>query len=161
MEQTRSELQELSDLIGVVYDSALEPKQWQQLLIVLNQKFKGFMGAVYTQEGEKFIGMYNPDGFNTASQEVYDKHTKDGKVHGIGEDQNDQRRELLKRIDPQIGDVYYSREIFTDEEFKSSTSYKTPDQFGGESGRVSGHWLGHADQLATTSKPEASGGAVR
>ncbi|WP_317054982.1 helix-turn-helix transcriptional regulator [Roseovarius rhodophyticola] len=136
MEQTRSELQELSDLIGVVYDSALEPKQWQQLLVTLNQKFQGFMGAVYTQEGEKFIGMYNPDGFNTASQEVYDKHTKDGKVHGIGEDQNDHRRELLKRIDPQIGDVYYSREIFTDEEFRSSTSYKTVLEPAGI-----GHWV--------------------
>ncbi|MEL7256463.1 MAG: helix-turn-helix transcriptional regulator [Pseudomonadota bacterium] len=136
MDQTRSELQDLSDLIGVVYESALELKQWQQLLMTLNQKFKGFMGAVYTQEGEKFIGMYNPDGFNTASQEVYDKHTVDGKVHGIKDDQNDHRRELLKRIDPQIGDVYYSREIFTDEEFRSSTSYKTVLEPAGI-----GHWV--------------------
>ncbi len=136
MAQARSELQDLSDLIGVVYDSALEPKQWQQLLVTLNQKFKGFMGAVYTQEGEKFIGMYNPDGFNTSSQEVYDRHTVEGKVRGIKDEQNDHRRELLKRIDPQIGDVYYSREIFTDEEFRASTSYKTVLEPAGI-----GHWV--------------------
>ena len=118
MNDVQPALRDLSDLIGVVYDSALEPRQWQMLLSTLNQRFPGFMGAVYTQEGEKFIGMYSPDGFNAASREVYEKHTKDGKVHGISEDKNDHRRELLRRIDPKIGDVYYSREIFTDEEFR-------------------------------------------
>lgn len=132
----RSDLQDLSDLIGVVYDSALEKRQWQMLLADLNRRFPGFMGAVYTQEGEKFIGMYSPDGFNTASQAVYDKHTKDGKVHGISDDQNDHRRELLRRIDPKIGDVYYSREIFTDDEFRRSTSYKTVLEPAGI-----GHWV--------------------
>ena len=129
-------LRDLSDLIGVVYDSALEPRQWQMLLANLNQRFPGFMGAVYTQEGEKFIGMYSPDGFNTASREVYEKHTKDGKVHGISDEQNDHRRELLRRIDPKIGDVYYSREIFTDDEFRSSTAYKTVLEPAGI-----GHWV--------------------
>lgn len=136
MNDVQPALRDLSDLIGVVYDSALEPRQWQMLLSTLNQRFPGFMGAVYTQEGEKFIGMYSPDGFNAASREVYEKHTKDGKVHGISEDQNDHRRELLRRIDPKIGDVYYSREIFTDEEFRSSTSYKTVLEPAGI-----GHWV--------------------
>lgn len=136
MTNYRPTLDELSDLIGLVYDSALEPKQWQSLLVRLNMLFKGFMGAVYTQEGEKFIGMYNPDGFNTLSQSVYDRHTVDGKVHGVTDDQNDHRRELLKRIDPQIGDVYYSRDLFTDEEFRASTSYKTILEPAGI-----GHWV--------------------
>ncbi len=136
MTNPQAALQDLSDLIGVVYDSALEPRQWQMLLATLNQRFPGFMGAVYTQEGEKFIGMYSPDGFNTASREVYEKHTKDGKVHGITDEQNDHRRELLRRIDPKIGDVYYSREIFTDEEFRSSTAYKTVLEPAGI-----GHWV--------------------
>lgn len=136
MTETRSALRDLSDLIGIVYDSALETRQWQSLLARLNQQFPGFMGAVYTQEGEKFIGMYCPDGFNTASREVYEKHTKDGKVRGISDDQNDHRRELLRRIDPQIGDVYYSRDIFTDDEFRASTSYKTVLEPAGI-----GHWV--------------------
>ena len=136
MAYLRSNLTELSELIGVVYDSALEPQQWQMLLARLNEIFAGFMGAVYTQEGEKFIGMYSPDGFNTASKSVYDQHTLDGKVHGISEDQNDHRRELLRRIDPKIGDVFYSRDIFTDEEFRASTSYKTVLAPAGI-----GHWV--------------------
>lgn len=136
MSTAQPDLQDLSDLIGVVYDSALEPRQWQMLLTDLNRRFPGFMGAVYTQEGEKFIGMYSPDGFNTASREVYEKHTKDGKVHGINDDQNDHRRELLRRIDPKIGDVYYSRDIFTDDEFRSSTAYKTVLAPAGI-----GHWV--------------------
>ena len=136
MLNSQSDLHDLSVLIGVVYDSALEPRQWQMLLTDLNQRFPGFMGAVYTQEGEKFIGMYSPDGFNTASRSVYEKHTRDGKVHGISDEQNDHRRELLKRIDPKIGDVYYSRDIFTDEEFRSSTSYKTVLEPAGI-----GHWV--------------------
>ena len=129
-------LDQASALIGAVYDSALEPKQWQALLVQLNGMFPGFMGAVYTQEGEKFIGMYNPEGFNTLSQSVYDKYTVEGKVQGISEDQNDHRRELLNRVDPKIGDVYYSREIFTDEEFRASTSYKTVLEPAGI-----GHWV--------------------
>ena len=128
--------QRVSELIGVVYDSALEPVQWKGLLEALNNQFLGFMGAVYTQEGEKFIGMYNPDGFNSFSQLVYDQYTIEGRVHGISEDQNDHRRELLNRIDPKIGDVYYSREIFTDEEFRASTSYKTVLEPAGI-----GHWV--------------------
>lgn len=131
-----AELYHLSDLIGVVYESALEPTQWKALLATLNDRFPGFMGAVYTQEGEKFIGMYNPDGFNSFSQTVYDQYTIEGRVHGISDDQNDHRRELLKRIDPKIGDVYYSRDIFTDEEFRASTSYKTVLEPAGI-----GHWV--------------------
>ncbi|MEO9821007.1 MAG: LuxR C-terminal-related transcriptional regulator [Paracoccaceae bacterium] len=131
-----TELFDLSDLIGVVYESAMEKVQWKALLAALNDRFPGFMGAVYTQEGERFVGMYNPDGFNSFSQTVYDQYTIDGKVRGIDDDQNDHRRELLKRIDPKIGDVYYSREIFTDEEFRSSTSYKTVLAPAGI-----GHWV--------------------
>ena len=130
------DLQKISDLIGLVYDSALEPMQWKALLAALSERFPGFMGAVYTQEGEKFIGMYNPDGFNNFSQSVYDQYTIEGRVQGINDDQNDHRRELLKRIDPKIGDVYYSREIFTDDEFRSSTSYKTVLEPAGI-----GHWV--------------------
>ena len=131
-----NDLHDLSGLIGTVYDSALEPTQWKGLLAALNERFPGFMGAVYTQEGEKFIGMYNPDGFNSFSQTVYDQYTIEGRVHGISDNQNDHRRELLNRIDPKIGDVYYSRDIFTDEEFRSSTSYKTVLQPAGI-----GHWV--------------------
>lgn len=130
------DLHDLSGLIGTVYDSALEATQWKGLLAALNERFPGFLGAVYTQEGEKFIGMYNPDGFNSFSQTVYDQYTIEGRVHGISDDQNDHRRELLNRIDPKIGDVYYSREIFTDEEFRSSTSYKTVLEPAGI-----GHWV--------------------
>lgn len=129
-------LHDLSDLIGVVYDSALEKTQWRMLLGALNDRHPGFMGAVYTQEGERFVGMYNPDGFNAFSQSVYDQYTVEGKVQGIEEDQNDHRRELLKRVDPKIGDVYYSRDIFTDEEFRSSVSYKTVLAPAGI-----GHWV--------------------
>jgi DNA-binding CsgD family transcriptional regulator len=139
-EQTSSpdptDLQGLSALIGIVYDSALEATQWKGLLAALNERFPGFMGAVYTQEGERFIGMYNPDGFNRFSQSVYDQYTIEGRVHGISDDQNDHRRELLNRIDPKIGDVYYSREIFTDAEFRSSVSYKTVLEPAGI-----GHWV--------------------
>ncbi|MEP0940153.1 MAG: LuxR C-terminal-related transcriptional regulator [Rhizobiaceae bacterium] len=126
----------ISELIGLVYDSALEKMQWQSLLAKLNELFPGFMGAVFTQEGEKFIGMYTPEGFNNDAQKVYDEHTEDGKVHSISDEQNDHRRELLKRIDPQIGDVYDSKKIFTDEEFKSSVSYKTVLEPAGI-----GHWI--------------------
>lgn len=115
-------LSDLSALIGVVYESAMEQTQWKMLLASLNELFSGFMGPVYTQEGERFVGMYNPDGFNSFSQAVYDQYTIDGKVQGIEEAQNDHRRELLRRIAPKIGDVYYSRDIFTDDEFRSSTS---------------------------------------
>ncbi len=136
MSTTQAQLAELSDLIGTVYDSALETRQWQSLLAELNTRFPGFLGAVYTQEGEKFIGMYSPDGFNTDSRAVYDRHTDDGKVRDISDDQNDHRRELLRRIDPRIGDVYYSRDIFTDAEFRDSTSYKTVLAPAGI-----GHWV--------------------
>lgn len=131
-----TKLSELSELIGVVYESAMEQTQWAALLAALNDLFPGFMGAVYTQEGERFVGMYNPDGFNSFSQSVYDQYTIDGKVHGIEEQQNDHRRELLRRIDPKIGDVYYSRDIFTDEEFRASNSYKTVLEPAGI-----GHWV--------------------
>jgi len=110
--------------------------QWTTLLAELSQRFIDFMGAVYTQDDEKFIGMDNPDGFNHGSRSVYDHYTIEGRVEGISEDQNDHRRELLKRIDPKIGDAYYFRDIFTDAEFRSSTSCKTVMEPAGI-----GHWV--------------------
>jgi DNA-binding CsgD family transcriptional regulator len=50
--------EELSDLIGLVYDSAFEEVQWKSLIDRIAARFPGLASAVHVHEGARFLPAY-------------------------------------------------------------------------------------------------------
>ena len=72
--------QQLSDLIGLVYDSALEPEQWSSFQRRIHDLFPGFLSISQTFDGPKMLGNYNPGNFvEQPLQNVYETFTDNGR----------------------------------------------------------------------------------
>ena len=119
-------VQDLSDLIGLVYDSALEPNQWKTLLDRLCKMFPGHVGHLMTYENFRMMGYYSPISFADPSfKDRLDVLLDDGRPIA---DYSDAEAELaeLNRKDPHyLGGVQCTRNWFTDEEYRLSAGYKT------------------------------------
>ncbi|WP_424974998.1 helix-turn-helix transcriptional regulator [Dinoroseobacter sp. S124A] len=131
----------LSDLIGVVYDSALEQNQWQSLITRITDMFPGFFGWTSSFHNEYWLGMYNADGFNDLLLERWDvERTDDDRVFSQMPDElNDMRRVQRQRVMPTLGGILNSRQVFTDEELHGFEFYKQKMKPLGI-----GHWIGLA-----------------
>ena len=65
--------EELSDLIGLVYDSAFEEQQWRSLLHRISNMFPGVVGLAYGYDGDTMLPEYistKPGGIVTESVEL-------------------------------------------------------------------------------------------
>ncbi len=72
--------QELSDLIGLVYDSALEQQQWSSFQSRIHDLFPGFMSFCATFDGPKMLGVYNPGNFvEQPMHNIYETSTDEGR----------------------------------------------------------------------------------
>ena len=131
----------LSDLIGVVYDSALEQNQWQSLITRITDMFPGFFGWTSSFHNEYWLGMYNADGFNDLLLERWDvERTDDDRVFTQMPDElNDMRRVQRTRVLPTLGGILNSRQVFSDEDLHSFEFYKQKMKPMGI-----GHWIGLA-----------------
>ncbi len=133
--------QELSELIGLVYDSALEKNQWQSLITHVTNLFPGFFGWTSSFHNEYWLGMYTADGFNDLLLDRWDRErTDEDRVFTEMPDElNDMRRVQRTRQKPVLGGILKSREVFTDEELHSFNFYQQKMKPMGI-----GHWVGLA-----------------
>ncbi len=129
------DLDELSELISLVYDSALEPDQWSRLCARILQMFPGHVSLIQTFEAERALGVYSPIGFNRNAISAFLDAEDGGEPPPQSEESFEYRRELLRRITPVLGIVRQSRDIFTEEEFRSGARYKELSEPAGI-----GHW---------------------
>ncbi len=141
MQGCRIDPLELSELIGVVYDSALENNQWQSLITKITGMFPGFFGWTSSFHNEYWLGMYTADGFNDLLLERWDtERTDEDRVFTEMPDElNDMRRVQRTRQKPELGGILKSRDIFTDEELHSFNFYQQKMKPMGI-----GHWVGLA-----------------
>ncbi len=131
------EAQELSDLIGLVYDSALEPQQWSSFQRRIHELFPGFLSMSYTFDGPKVLGMYNPGNFvEQPQQDIYETVTDEGR-YSAPDDVTESFRKITVNDTPNPGAPRISRNVMTDEELRNSGIYKHGlKQLG------CGHWTG-------------------
>ncbi len=132
---------ELSELIGLVYESALENNQWQALITRITGKYPGFFGWTSSFHNEYWLGMYTADGFNDLLLERWDtERTDEDRVFSEMPDElNDMRRVQRTRQMPELGGILKSRDVFTDTELQSFEFYKQKMKPMGI-----GHWIGLA-----------------
>ncbi|MCV6592615.1 MAG: helix-turn-helix transcriptional regulator [Silicimonas sp.] len=132
---------DLSDLIGVVYEAALENNQWQSLITRVTDMFPGFFGWTSSFHDEYWLGMYTADGFNDLLLERWDteRGDEDQVFTEMPDELNDMRRVQRTRQMPTLGGILKSREVFTDAELQSFNFYQQKMKPMGI-----GHWLGLA-----------------
>jgi DNA-binding CsgD family transcriptional regulator len=115
--------QQLSDLIGLVYDSALELQEWSSLQRRICDHFPGFIGTSQTFDGPKLIGSYNPVNLvEEAKQATYDEVTDDGRMRD-SEDMTDAFEKIRDAEKVVPGAPRISRDRMTDEELRNSPIY--------------------------------------
>lgn len=113
--------QELSEIIGLVYDSALEPNQWERLLHRICEKFPGHMALTGTFDGGQFLGGYTPAGFVTEQfKDEYETSWEDGHFTGDQRAYAEERAIALRRDPPTLGRVRSSRDWYSDEEYRNT-----------------------------------------
>ncbi|UWQ15129.1 helix-turn-helix transcriptional regulator [Aliiroseovarius sp. M344] len=141
MKNSEIDAQELSDLIGLVYDSALEKNQWQSLITRVTEMFPGFFGWTSSFHNEYWLGMYTADGFNDLLLERWDaERTDEDRVFTEMPDElNDMRRVQRTRQKPVLGGILKSRDVFSDDELHSFNFYQQKMKPMGI-----GHWVGLA-----------------
>ncbi|WP_299722376.1 helix-turn-helix transcriptional regulator [uncultured Tateyamaria sp.] len=129
--------QDLSDLIGLVYDSALETNQWSSLQRRIHGLFPGFLSMCQTFDGPKVIGAYSPGNFVAQPlQSVYETLTDDGRYEAP-DDMTESFRQITRNDTPAPGAPRISRNVMTDEELRNSALYKNGLKHMGCS-----HWTG-------------------
>ena len=141
MKKREISLAEMSDLIGVVYDSALEKNQWQMLISRITEMFPGFFGWTSSFHNEYWLGMYTADGFNDLLREGWDtERTDEARVFTEMPDElNDMRRVQMTRQSPALGGILRSRDVFSDDELHAFNFYQQKMAPMGV-----GHWIGLA-----------------
>ncbi|MCK0142760.1 helix-turn-helix transcriptional regulator [Aliiroseovarius sp. F20344] len=117
--------QELSELIGLIYDSALEQNQWERLLQKICEMFPGHMALTGTFDGGHFLGGYSPSGFMTEKfKSMYEARWDEGHFIGDQTAYADERAAALRRDPPTLGRVRSSRDWYSDEEYRNTAFNK-------------------------------------
>lgn len=128
------DLDKLSDLIGLVFDSALEPNQWQRLNARIIDMFPGHAGMVLTFDSGKMIGVYDWVGFTRTAIATLDQIEAEEPV-GHTQDLARNQRAVYREDKPTPGVVRQSRDLWTDEEFHAGANYQRYLEPAGH-----GHW---------------------
>ncbi|SFS16533.1 helix-turn-helix transcriptional regulator [Yoonia litorea] len=127
---------EASDLIGIVYDASLEKNQWASLVGALIAQCPGHVAAVVTFEDARWVSSHVPtlpDGEHGAQISELMEDVEKGDV-AQPDDLNDT---LFHRQPLEIGTLYSTRRIFSEEEFRNFEGYKATMKPIG-----AGHWTG-------------------
>lgn len=127
---------EASALIGLVYDSALEKSQWSSLLIRIRELCPGHVAAAVTFEDANWRSSHEatlPDGpQGDQILEVMEAAEENP------EDQPTELNTLLFRRQPlELGTLYQTRALLSEDEFRDSDTYQTTMKPIG-----AGHWSG-------------------
>lgn len=131
-----SELPDASALIGLVYDSAFEENQWQSLTTELGKMFPGHVAAVATFEDAQWISSHVPTLPNDQQGEEIAELMQDVEGGEVRQP-NDLNDVLFRRQPLELGTVYSTRKIFSEEEFRNFEGYlQTMKPIG------AGHWTG-------------------
>jgi DNA-binding CsgD family transcriptional regulator len=119
-------LDDLSELIGLVYDSALEADQWAGLTQRIIKMFPGHVSMTITYEGARVVGAYTPGGFvSNRAQAIYDENVVEGRPLVAKAESTSDFQELHRRIStPSLGAVRSSRSVWSEEEFRNIPTYK-------------------------------------
>ncbi|WP_282063582.1 helix-turn-helix transcriptional regulator [Roseobacter litoralis] len=136
MAQANLSVDQASALIGLVYDSALEPSQWQSLTERLGALCPGHVAAVVTFEDTRWVSSHVPTLPDDAQGDLIRDLTDE--VHaGTVEQPNDLNDALFSRQPLALGTLYATHRIFSDAEFRSFEGYKSTMAPIG-----AGHWTG-------------------
>ncbi len=127
---------EASDLIGLVYDASLENNQWSSLVGRLFALCPGHVAAVVTFEDARWVSSHAPTLPGGAHGEQISELMDD--VESGEVTQPDDLNDLLFSRQPlELGTLYSTRNIFTEDEFRNFEGYKKTMQPIG-----AGHWTG-------------------
>lgn len=129
-------VEDASDLIGLVYEASLEKNQWSSLVGRLFSLCPGHVAAVVTFEDARWVSSHVPtlpDGEHGAQITDLMEDVEAGEVTQP-DDLNDT---LFRRRPLELGTLYSTRRIFSEEEFRGFEGYKTTMQPIG-----AGHWTG-------------------
>ncbi len=132
----RISIETASDLIGLVYDSALEKGQWNSLLARIHALCPGHVAAVTTFEDANWRSSHEatlPDG--PQGDQIADA------MDAVEADPSDQPTDIntliFRRQPLELGTLYQTRALLSEDEFRDSDVYKkTMAPLG------AGHWSG-------------------
>ena len=116
--------EEASELIGLVYDSALEKSQWQSLVGRMFSLCPGHVAAVTTFEDEEWKSSHVPslpDGEH--GEQILD--VMNAAEEGRLEQPPDLHEVMFRRQPLKLGTLYSTRKLFAEEEFRNFAAYKT------------------------------------
>ena len=120
---------DLSDLIGLVYDSALEEDQWCSLKEKLHQMFPGFWSGTVAFVGRSFLPM-DPASFYNEDQAMAFRALYPSEVDGPFSDEIDPSSfvEDIKKLQgytkPTLGMMRRSRNVWSDDALRQTNFYK-------------------------------------
>lgn len=131
---TQLAVEQASDLIGLVYDSALEKGQWKSLMARIRDLCPGHVAAVTTFEDANWRSSHEatlPEGEQGAQiSEVIEAVEADP-----SEQPTDINTLIFRRQPLELGTLYQTRALLSEEEFRGSEVYKkTMAPLG------AGHW---------------------
>ena len=129
-------IEEASDLIGHVYESSLEESQWQSLVGRLIGLCPGHVAAVVTFEDARWVSSHVPTLPEGEHGEQINELMEDVEAGDVAQP-NDLNDTLFGRQPLELGTLYSTRRIFSDEEFRNFEGYKATMQPIG-----AGHWTG-------------------
>lgn len=117
-------LEQASELIGLVYDSALEKSQWQSLVGKLISLCPGHVAAVTTFEDDNWRSSHVP---TLPDGELGDriKSVMDAAEDDALEQPADLHEVMFRRQPLKLGTLFSTRLLFEEEEFRNFEAYKT------------------------------------
>lgn len=134
-----------SALIGLVYDGALESSQWKGLLDKIRKLCPGYVAAAVTFEDANWRASHEatlPDG----AQGDRILEVMEAEKEGSGPQPTELNKLMFRRQPLELGTLYQTRELFSEEEFRNSETYKTTmapvgaGQWTGVHYSISGDW---------------------
>ncbi len=115
----------VSEVIGLVYDSALEKEPWSRFMAYVVDAFPGFVGGIQTYENENIFGRYAHVGFDDFQLRFFRKlASDDGRLLEQADENRANRRLVHRRAQGRNTVVLQSRDLLTEEEFRSGGTYR-------------------------------------
>lgn len=127
---------EASALIGLVYDASLEKNQWSSLVGQLFTLCPGHVAAVVTFEDARWVSSHVPTLPGGEHGEQISELMEDVEAGEVTQP-DDLNDTLFRRQPLELGTLYATRRVFSEEEFRNFEGYKKTMQPIG-----AGHWAG-------------------